>query len=119
MSHNVPPTPARACPIPWCESDHSGRPGHHFQVIADIEDDRHGVEIRYTQQEEGGQLGAPFLQLMYGSGWAPSDTLDIPLAAAGALADVLALLTPGGVADFIAALTRGSQGPHTPKNVQW
>ncbi|MFI6788606.1 hypothetical protein ACIBG4_14880 [Nonomuraea sp. NPDC050383] len=115
MSHNVPPT-ARPCPLPWCEHDHASGPDLHFQVIADIEGDRQGVEIRYVVAGPGAQ---PHLKVLYGPDWAPANTLDIPLPAATALADILRLLTLHTVADFVSALARGSKGPHAPRSTQW
>ncbi|NUW33411.1 hypothetical protein HTZ77_18530 [Nonomuraea sp. SMC257] len=119
MSHNVPPTGGH-CTVPWCESDHANGPGLHFQMVADIEADRQGVEIRYQQQEEeNGRLGRPFLRLLYGPAWRQADTLDIPIPAAVALAGVLALLTSTGLADLVDALAHAARGPHTLNRTTW
>ncbi|MET8381588.1 hypothetical protein ABZV14_01140 [Streptosporangium canum] len=129
MEPTVPnPTPPRhpACHLPWCRNDHAGTPVLsadvdvvHTAFVADFELDRNLVEIRYRQEQVAGRLQTPVLRVLYGPDWAACDSLDIPLAAAGALGDILALLDIRSYAEFGAALTRGSKGPGQAKAVTW
>ena len=115
MSTTVPGAPA--CPrFTWCENpdpDHD----RHRAFVADIHPHGATIEIFYTQS---GQDGAtPYLQLFYGLDWARQDSLAIPLPAAGALAELLALLNLHTWAEFTAALELGSKGPRKPRSTQW
>ncbi|ACZ84827.1 hypothetical protein [Streptosporangium roseum] len=123
---NQPPTWHPACHLPWCRNDHAATPVLsadvdvvHTAFVADFDLERNVVEIRYMQAQVAGALQTPVLRVLYGSTWAVNDSLDIPLPAAGALGDILALLTVQTYAEFGAALTHGSKGPGQAKAVTW
>lgn len=118
MHDNVPtPAPRPPCPVAWCQNDHQATPGTHWRGIADMDIERATVELRYALNERPGSV--PTVQVRYGVNWLPLDQLDIPLAAAAALADILGLLPIPAVTEFAAALARGSRGPQPPRTTRW
>ncbi|MGJ6961161.1 hypothetical protein ACSDR0_04565 [Streptosporangium sp. G11] len=116
------PAPARQrCPLGWCDATHPRIDDgtQHTRLVADLDTDRNTVQITYLVVEAAGQLQPPALEVMYGPDWAVPAKLLIPLAAAGALGDVIALLDIRTFPDFGAALTRGSKGPDQGGAVKW
>ncbi|MFC6577571.1 hypothetical protein ACFQBS_12535 [Planomonospora parontospora] len=91
----------------------------HNALVGDMLLDRCTVEVSYIQAEKAGVLQEPVLSVLYGPDWGMHKTLNIPLAAAGALGDIIALLTVQTFAEFGAALARGSKGPGEAKAVTW
>ncbi|MGS2640266.1 hypothetical protein [Streptosporangium sp. G12] len=118
---NPAPGPQR-CPLGWCDATHPRTDPdvvQHTRLVADLDTDRNTVQITYLVVEAAGQLQPPVLELLYGPDWAVPAKLFIPLAAAGALGDVIALLDIRTFPDFGAALSRGSKGPEQGGAVAW
>jgi hypothetical protein len=118
VSNTVPPTGPDQCRIPWCETDHATALDRaaHRQLIASTGGDRATVEVFHAVRDPEAE---PFVQVSYGPDWSAPDRLDIPPAAAVAVADILALLPVQAVAEFAAGLRRAARGPHTPRSTQW
>ncbi|WP_326830241.1 hypothetical protein OIE13_17080 [Streptosporangium sp. NBC_01810] len=122
MEPTVPnPRPGwQPCPLPWCDSTHNPDPDvEHTRQIADLDLDRHTVEVIYCQPQKAGHLKDPLIRVTWGADFAPYGVLDIPVHAAEALGSIFELLTVQTYMEFGAALARGAKGPGPARRVQW
>lgn len=107
MDQNLPSTvPVRPCGIAWCDQTHP-RPGYsHVTQIGMWDLDGSTVEVLLCQNREPGS--APYVRVLYGPDWAPSEILDIPGPLVGKLGEIVAMLTITTYSEFASALTRAA-----------